>query len=69
MERYLRLTDVARSQLLWLVREMIRTAVASVDSLCWSLQRHAAGGDVSPRNLALVEALLDLYIDNRFVES
>lgn len=65
MERYLRLTDVARSQLLWLVREMIRTAVASVDSLCWSLQRHAAGGDVSPRNLALVEALLDLYIDNR----
>ncbi|XP_047121442.1 integrator complex subunit 3 isoform X1 [Schistocerca piceifrons] len=65
MERYLRLTDRARSQLLWLVREMIRASVANVDSLCWSLQRHAAGGDVSPRNLVLVEALLDLYTENR----
>ena len=65
LERYLRLNDVARSQLLWLLREMIRTSVASVDNLCLSLLRHAAGGDTSPRNLFLVDALLDIFQDNR----
>ncbi|KAJ9597651.1 hypothetical protein L9F63_011485, partial [Diploptera punctata] len=64
-QRYLRLTDIARTQLLWLMREMIRNAVANVDNLCWNLMRHAAGGDVSPRNIMLVEALLDIYQENR----
>ncbi|XP_071866222.1 integrator complex subunit 3 isoform X2 [Bombus fervidus] len=65
LERYLRLNDVTRSQLLWLLREMIRTSVASVDNLCLSLLRHAAGGDISPRNLFLVDALLDIFQENR----
>ncbi|CAL7944924.1 unnamed protein product [Xylocopa violacea] len=65
LERYLRLNDVTKSQLLWLLREMIRTSVASVDNLCLSLLRHAAGGDISPRNLFLVDALLDIFQENR----
>ncbi|XP_051175718.1 integrator complex subunit 3 isoform X1 [Leptopilina boulardi] len=65
LERYLRLNDVARNQLLWLLREMIRNSVVSVDTLCLSLLRHAAGGDTSPRNLFLVDALLDVFQDNR----
>lgn len=65
LERYLRLNDVTRNQLLWLLREMIRTSVASVDNLCLSLLRHAAGGDISPRNLFLVDALLDIFQENR----
>lgn len=65
LDRYLRFNDVTRTQLLWLLREMIRTSVASVDSLCLSLLRHAAGGDTSPRNLFLVDALLNIFQENR----
>ncbi|XP_046624168.1 integrator complex subunit 3 isoform X1 [Neodiprion virginianus] len=65
LERYLRLHDTARSQLLWLLREMIRTSVTNVDNLCSSLLRHAAGGDTSVRNLFLVDALLDIFQENR----
>lgn len=30
--------------------------------------RHAASGDVSPKNLYLVENLLDIYQENRYVD-
>lgn len=65
LEKYLRLTEVTRSQLLWLLREMIRTSITSVDNLCLSLLRHAAGGDISQKNLFLVDALLDIFQENR----
>lgn len=65
LERYLRLNDVSRNQLLWLLRELIRTSVTNVDNLCLSLLRHAAGGDTSAQNLYLVDALLDIFQDNR----
>ena len=65
LDRYLRFTDVVKSQLLWLLREMIRNAVSNVDTLCWNLLRHAAGGDVSQRNITLVEKLLDVFIEFR----
>lgn len=67
LERYTRLHDVARCQMLWLVREMVRNMVPNVDTLCWNLMRHAASGDVSPKNLYLIENLLDIYQENRFV--
>lgn len=65
LEKYLRFNDVTRSQLLWLLKEMIRTSITNVDNLCLSLLRHAAGGDTSPRNLLLVDALLDIFQENR----
>ncbi|KAG8226986.1 hypothetical protein J437_LFUL000291, partial [Ladona fulva] len=65
LERYSRLLEKVKQQLLWLVREMIKNAVTGVDGLCWNLMRHMAGGDVSPKNVALAEALLDIYSDNR----
>lgn len=61
LERFLRFQDHVRAQLLWLVREMIRNAVTNVDNLCWNLMRHAAGGDISSRNIQLIESLLDIY--------
>lgn len=63
--RYLRFNDIVRSQLLWLLREMIKNAVTNVDNLCWHLLRHAAGGDISPRNITLIESLLDVFIEYR----
>lgn len=65
LDKYLRFTDLVRKQLLWLLREMIKNNVSNVDNLCWNLMRHAAGGDVSPKNLNLVESLLDVFIEYR----
>ncbi|XP_044761200.1 integrator complex subunit 3 homolog [Coccinella septempunctata] len=64
-DKYLKFNDVVKSQLIWLVREMIKNAVNGVDNLCWNLMRHAAGGDVSPKNLTLTESLLDVFIEYR----
>lgn len=65
LERYLKFQDTTRNQLLWLIKEMIRNAVTGVDSVCWNLMRYASGGDITPKNIFLVESLLDIYIDNR----
>ncbi|XP_034952755.1 integrator complex subunit 3 [Chelonus insularis] len=65
LERYLKLNDVTRTQLMWLLRELIRTSVANVDNLCLSLLRHTAGGDISARNLYLADKLLDIFQENR----
>lgn len=65
VERFVRLLDVVRQQLLWLLREMIRNAVTGVDVLCWNLLRNVAGGDVSGRNLVLAESLLDTFTEYR----
>lgn len=63
LERYLRFHDVSKQQLLWLLREMIKNAVSNVDNLVWNLLRHAAGGDVSQKNITLIESLLDVFVE------
>ncbi|XP_050442209.1 integrator complex subunit 3 isoform X1 [Adelges cooleyi] len=65
LEKWSRLLDIPKKQLLWLVREMVRNNIAGVDNLCWNLMRNAAGGDVSPSNVALIEYFLDLYQEHR----
>jgi integrator complex subunit 3 len=67
IDRFVRLLDVVRQQMLWLLREMIRNAVSGVDALCYNMLRNVAGGDVSVRNIALAEALLDIFTEYRFV--
>ncbi|XP_068622416.1 integrator complex subunit 3 homolog [Battus philenor] len=65
LERYLKFQDTTRNQLLWLIKEMMRNAVTGVDNVCWNLMRYASGGDITPKNIYLVESLLDMYIENR----
>ncbi|XP_017769065.1 PREDICTED: integrator complex subunit 3 homolog [Nicrophorus vespilloides] len=65
LERFLRLIEAAKIQVLWLVKEMIKNAVSNVDNVCLNLMRHAAGGDVLPKNISLIEALLDMFIEYR----
>ncbi|XP_075226448.1 integrator complex subunit 3 isoform X2 [Lycorma delicatula] len=65
LERWLKLTERCQSQLLWLLRELVRNAVAGVETLAWNLMRLAAGGDISARNIMLIESLLDIYQENR----
>uniref|UniRef100_A0A182JGF9 SOSS complex subunit A homolog n=1 Tax=Anopheles atroparvus TaxID=41427 RepID=A0A182JGF9_ANOAO len=64
-EKYQKLTDIGRKQLLWLLRELIKNQVMNVDNLAWNILRQASGGDISPKNIALIEGLLDIFIEHR----
>jgi Integrator complex subunit 3 N-terminal len=46
---------------------MIRNSVNGVDILCWNILRNVSGGDVSTRNLAVAEYMLDVFIEFRFL--
>ncbi|XP_064474957.1 integrator complex subunit 3-like [Ornithodoros turicata] len=61
LEKYPKLHDSCRSQLIWLIKELIKNSVINVDTLCQNLLRQIAGGDVSPKNVFLVEAMLDIF--------
>lgn len=64
-EKYPKFSDIARRQLLWLLRELVKNQVLNVDNIVWNVLRQASGGDVSPKNLNLTEGLLDILIDHR----
>lgn len=64
-EKYHKLTDIARRQLLWLLRELVKNQVSHVENFMWNMLRQASGGDISQKNLALIEGLLDILIEHR----
>lgn len=64
-ERFPRLLDSVRTQLLWFLKELVRANVTGTDTLIWNLMRQIAGGDVTPRNIWLAESLMDLLVDQR----
>ncbi|XP_034667425.1 integrator complex subunit 3 homolog [Drosophila subobscura] len=64
-EKYSKLTEVARRQLIWVLREFVKHQVLSVENVIWNCLRQAGGGDASHRNLFLVESLLDIFIEYR----
>ncbi|KAH8375711.1 hypothetical protein KR009_006738 [Drosophila setifemur] len=64
-EKYAKLTEVARRQLIWVLREFVKHQVLSVENVIWNCLRQAGGGDASQRNLFLVESLLDIFIEYR----
>ena len=65
VERFWKLQESSRSQLLWLIREMIKISCSNVDNVVYNVLRNIAGGDVSPRNLALAESMTDLLFDHK----
>lgn len=36
-----------------------------MDNIVWNILRQASGGDVSLKNLLLVEGILDIFIEHR----
>ncbi|KRG03806.1 integrator complex subunit 3 homolog isoform X1 [Drosophila mojavensis] len=64
-EKYTKLTETARRQLIWVLREFVKHQVLSVENVIWNCLRQAGGGDVSHKNLFLVESLLDIFIEYR----
>ncbi|XP_043069639.1 integrator complex subunit 3 homolog [Drosophila bipectinata] len=64
-EKYAKLTEIARRQLIWVLREFVKHQVLSVENVIWNCLRQAGGGDASHKNLFLIESLLDIFIEYR----
>ena len=65
LEKYWKLTDSCRSQLLFLMREMIKSGTNGAENVLYNLSRNIAGGDLSTENVNLTESLIDLVIEHR----
>ncbi|XP_055918367.1 integrator complex subunit 3 homolog [Eupeodes corollae] len=64
-DKYTKLTDVSRRQLIWLLHELVKNRVLNVENTIWNCMRQAGGGDISPKNISLIEGLLDIFIEFR----
>lgn len=64
-EKYLKLLPHVKNQLMWLIREMVRSSIVGMDLIVWNLMRQIAGGDVSRGNLWLADSLLEIFIEHR----
>ncbi|KAJ8304786.1 hypothetical protein KUTeg_018369 [Tegillarca granosa] len=63
--KWLKLLDNVRVQIIWFCRELIKSSVAGAESVCHSLLRQIAGGDITPKNIWLTETMLDLFFEHR----
>ncbi|KAG8536036.1 hypothetical protein GDO81_027217, partial [Engystomops pustulosus] len=65
MEKYLKLQDTCRTQLVWLVRELVKSGVLGADGVCMTFMKQIAGGDISAKNIWLAESVLDILMEQR----
>uniref|UniRef100_A0A8C5QMU8 Integrator complex subunit 3 n=1 Tax=Leptobrachium leishanense TaxID=445787 RepID=A0A8C5QMU8_9ANUR len=65
MEKFLKLQDVCRTQLVWLVRELVKSSVLGADGVCMTFMKQIAGGDISSKNIWLSESVLDILMEQR----
>ncbi|CAL1583978.1 unnamed protein product [Knipowitschia caucasica] len=65
MEKFLKLQDAPRTQMVWLVRELVKTSVIGADGVLMTLLKQIAGGDISSKNLWLAENALDILLDQK----
>uniref|UniRef100_A0A8C2RD57 Integrator complex subunit 3 n=1 Tax=Capra hircus TaxID=9925 RepID=A0A8C2RD57_CAPHI len=65
MEKYLKLQDTCRTQLVWLVRELVKSGVLGADGVCMTFMKQIAGGDVTAKNIWLAESVLDILMEQR----
>ncbi|CDW56316.1 integrator complex subunit 3 [Trichuris trichiura] len=65
IEMFAKLVDTAREQLLWFFREAIRSGIAYMESITLNMFRWCLVGDLSARNLWLVDTMLNLLLENR----
>ncbi|PIK62170.1 putative integrator complex subunit 3-like [Apostichopus japonicus] len=67
-ERFAKMSDMTRKQVLWFAKEMVKILRLLLDLFGHVLERVKVvpwGGDISPRNMWLAETLLDLLSENR----
>jgi hypothetical protein len=65
LEKYSKLTENSRQQLLWLVTKMVELDVKEADVLIAFLAKQIITGDHSPKNIWLIHQLLDILNNNK----
>ncbi|KAI1301443.1 Integrator complex subunit 3 [Halotydeus destructor] len=65
VEKYPKLQEFCKGQIVWMIRELIKANVSGIDSMIFNLFRQIPGGDISTRSLWLAESLLDVLSENR----
>lgn len=65
IERLSKLKDHSIKQIFWITQQLMKANIASSETICSALIRQTAGGDLSSKNLWLIENLLGLFIENR----
>ncbi|XP_014895047.1 integrator complex subunit 3 [Poecilia latipinna] len=65
MEKFLKLQDNPRTQLVWLVRELVKSGVIGADGVIMTLLKQIAGGDISAKNIWLAESVLDILLEQK----
>ncbi|NXH28099.1 INT3 protein, partial [Myiagra hebetior] len=65
MEKYPKLQDTCRSQLVWLLRELVKSGVLGADGVCMTFMKQIAGGDVTAKNIWLAENVLEILTEQR----
>jgi len=64
-EKWLKLLDTTKTQMIWLCRELVKANAQGADSVCLGMLRQIVGGDISQKNVWLAEMMLDLFSDHR----
>lgn len=65
IERLQRLREHSIKQIFWITNQLMKASINTAENICSNLIRQIAGGDLSTKNLRLIENLLDLLIENR----
>lgn len=65
--KFQKLAEITKHQMLWLFKELLKSTGSNqkINSLLWALLRQASGGDVTQKNIAWIEGILDILIDQR----
>lgn len=64
-ERYIRLIDPVKTQIMWLTSQFVVSNIGGADAICHALLKQVAGGDLHATNIWLAESLLNLFTQNR----
>jgi len=65
IERLSKLREHSVKQILWIANQLMKANINSAEYVCSNLIRQIAGGDLSTKNLWLIENLLELFNENR----
>lgn len=65
LEKFPKLLETTRLQILWLTREMVQTGVSGADRLCFAFLKQMPAGSTAPEDIWLAENLLHLFLDSR----
>ena len=65
VEKYKMLTEPVQHQLIWLVRELVRSGIPGAEDVCWNTMRNIVGGNVNTRNLWLADQMMNIFTENK----